>query len=122
MGSLEKFVTSVITRIFADDYSHLKLPAVVYATVIGAQELAETYEVEELLITDEDNDRTFRAHYTAHWYEYTLRVINRFGNIDDTFPELPGIRSKIWLKAGAIVAIGLAHGDVEPVIIGEVVL
>ncbi len=122
MGSLEQFVKSAITRIFAVDYPHLKLPAVVYATVIRAQELAETYEVKELRITDEDYDRTFNAHFRAHWYEYTLRVIDRFGNIDDTFPALPGIRSKIQLEAGATVAIGLAHGDVEPVIIGEVII
>lgn len=122
MGSLEQVIKNVIKRVLVEDYPHLKLPAVVYATVIGTQELAETYEVEELLITDEDNDRTFRAHYTAHWYEYTLRMIDRFGNTDDTFPELPGIRSKIQLEAGATVAIGLAHGDVEPVIIGEVIL
>jgi len=122
MGSMEQFVKSVITRIFADEYPHLKLPSVVYATVSGVKELPATYEVKALMITDEDNSRTFNARYTAHWYEYTLRVIDRFGNADSTFPELPGIRSKIQLEAGAVVAIGLAHGDVEPVIIGEVVL
>lgn len=98
MGSLEQFVKSAITRIFAVDYPHLKLPAVVYATVTETKELSN------------------------NWYEYTLRVIDRFGNTDDTFPELPGIRSKIQLDFGAIAAIGLAYGDVEPVIIGEVIL
>lgn len=97
MGSLEQFVKKAITRIIADDYSHLKLPAVVYATVTGTKELTD-------------------------WYEYTLRVIDRFGDTDDTFPELPGIRSKIQLEAGATVAIALAYGGIEPVIIAEVVL
>lgn len=97
MGSLEQFVKKLVKQIIADDYPHLKLPAVVYATVTGAKEL-------------------------AGWYEYTIRVIDRFGNTDDTFPELPGIRSKIQIQTGATVAIGLAHGDVEPVIIGEVIL
>jgi hypothetical protein len=119
---MEQFVKSVITRIFSDEYPHLKLPAVLYATVSGVKELPATYEVKALMITDEDNNRTFNARYTAHWYEYTLRVIDRFGNADRTFPELPGIRSKVQLETGAVVAIGLAHGDVEPVIIGEVVL
>lgn len=122
MGSLEQFTKSVINRAIAEDYPHLKLPAVVYATVTGAKELSDTYEVKELEITDEDGGRTFKAHYTAHWHEYTLKVLDRFGNADDTFPGLPGVRSKVQLEAGATVAIAFAFGGVEPTIIGEVVL
>lgn len=122
MGSLEQFTKSVINRAIAEDYPHLKLPAVVYATVTGAKELSDTYEVKELEITDEDGGRTFKARYAAHWHEYTLKVLDRFGNADDTFPELPGVRSKVQLEAGATVAIAFAFGGVEPTIIGEVVL
>ena len=122
MGTLEQFTKSVINRAIAEDYPHLKLPAVVYATVTGAKELSDTYEVKELEITDEDGGRTFKAHYTAHWHEYALKVLDRFGNTDDTFPELPGVRSKVQLEAGATVAIAFAFGGVEPTIIGEVVL
>lgn len=122
MGTLEQFTKSVIGRAVAEDYPHLKLPAVVYATVTGAKELPDTYEIKELEITNEDGGQTYKAHYTAHWHEYTLKVLDHFGNADDTFPELPGVRSKVQLEAGATVAIGLAFGDVEPTIIGEVVL
>jgi hypothetical protein len=55
----------------------------------------------------------------AHWHEYTLKVLDRFGNTDDTFPELPGVRSKVQLEAGATVAIAFAFGGVEPTIIGR---
>ena len=109
MGSLEQFTKSVIDRVIVEDYPHLK-------------ELPKTYEVKKLEITDEDGERTFGAHYTAHWYEYTLKVLDRFGNADDTFPELPGVCSKVQLETGAIVAVGLAFGDIAPIIIGEVVL
>lgn len=122
MGTLEQFTKSIIDRVLAEDYPHLKLPAVVYATVTGAKELPDTYEVKELEITDEDSGRTFKAHYKAHWYEYSLKVLDRFGNTDDTFPELPGVRSKVQLEAGATVAIGLTFGDIAPTIIGEVIL
>jgi hypothetical protein len=122
MGQLEQFTKSIIERVFTESYPYLKLPAIIYATVIRATELSETYEVKKLEITDEDNNRTFKAHVTAHWYEYTLKVLDRFGNADDTFPELPGVRSKIPLEAGIIVAIGLAFGSIEPTIIGEVIL
>lgn len=122
MGSLEQFTKIVINRVLAEDYPHLKLPAVVYATVTGAKEISDTYEVKDLEITDEDGGRTYKARYKAHWYEYTLKVLDRFGNADAEFPELPGVRSKVQLEAGATVAIGLAFGGVEPTIIGEVVL
>jgi hypothetical protein len=121
MGTLEQFTKSVIARAITEDYPYLKLPAVIYATVTGATELPDTYEVKGLEITNEDGGQTFKAQYTAHWREYTLKVLDRFGNADDTFPELPGVRSRVQLEAGATVAVALAFGD-EPVILGEVVL
>ena len=41
--------------------------------------------------------------------------------VAETFPALPGVRSKAQYKAGAVVAVALAYGD-SPAIIGEVQL
>ena len=60
-------------------------------------------------------------HATAHWNEYTLTVVDRWGNEDESFPPLPGVRSKGQYKAGAFVAVAMAYGD-SPAIIGEVQL
>ena len=49
-------------------------------------------------------------------------MIDRFGNADSNFPALPGIKSKKQFQAGAVVAVALAYGDIDPVIIGEVSL
>ena len=119
---LETMMTGVIEKTFSQDYPHLKLPAVVLATVSGAKKLSDTYEMEELEITNEDSGQTFRAHYKAFYYEYRLNVLDRFGNKDDSFPSLPGVRSRLQLEPGTIVAVALVFGDITPAIIGEVSL
>lgn len=119
---LEKMITDVMEKTFSQDYPHLKLPAVVLATVSGAKKLSDTYELKELEITDEDSGRTFKAHQKAYYYEYRLNVLDRFGNKDEAFPTLPGVRSRLQLEPGAIVAVGLVFGDIAPAIIGEVSL
>lgn len=121
MGSLEQFTRGVINKVIAEDYPHFKLPAVTYATITGAKELSDTYKVDGLMLTNTDTGGSFQASVTAHWHEYTLRVIDRNGYVDGTYPALPGVRSRLQLQAGAIVAVGFAFGS-EPTIIGAVVL
>ncbi len=73
-------------------------------------------------IHNDDTGSSFNGHITANWYEYTLTVLDRFGNPDDDFPTIPGIKSKSQFKAGAVVAVALPYGDLTPSIIGEVSL
>lgn len=102
-------------------YPHLKLPAVVFASIKSATKL-DAYEIEELVIHNDDTGSSFNGHITANWYEYTLTVLDRFGNPDNDFPTIPGIKSKSQFKAGAVVAVALPYGDLTPSIIGEVSL
>ena len=121
MGALEQFVKTAVAKLIPQDYPHLKEPAVMYATITGARKLEETYELDDLVIYNDESGGSYKGHIVAHWYEYTLRVVDRFGNVDETFPALPGVRSKAQYKAGAVVAVALAYGD-SPAIIGEVQL
>lgn len=118
---LEEMVKAIIKKYLAADCPHLKLPAVVYASVRSAKKL-DTYEIEELVIHNDESGSSFQGHITAYWYEYTLTVLDQFGNADDQYPALPGIRSKRQFQTGAVVAIALPYGDLEPTIIGEVSL
>ena len=88
-------------KTLAQDFPHLKLPAVVFASIKSATKL-DTYEIEELIIHNDDTGSSFNGHITANWYEYTLTVLDRFGNPDDDFPTIPGIKSKSQFKAGAV--------------------
>lgn len=118
---LEEMVKAVIKKYLAADCPHLKLPAVIYASVRSVKRL-DTYDIEELVIHNDESGSSFQGHTIAYWYEYTLTVLDQFGNADDQYPALPGIKSKSRFRTGAVVAIALPYGDLEPTIIGEVSL
>lgn len=119
---LEKFVQNVVKDVLKRGYSHLDAPSVLLARVSSAKELADMYEAEELDIYNDETGGSYRGHIVGRWQEYTLTVVDRFGNVDSDYPTLPSVRSKIQLRAGALAAIALPFGDLTPVIIGEVVL
>lgn len=118
---LEEMVKAIIKKTIAADYPHLKLPTVVFASISSVTKL-DTFEIEELVIHNDETGSSFKGHITANWYEYTLNVLDRFGNLDEQYPTLPGIKSKKQFKLGALVAISLPYGDINPAIIGEVSL
>ena len=118
---LVEMVKAIIKKSIATDYSHLKLPAVMFASIQSATKL-DAFEIEDLVIHNDETGNSFEGHITANWYEYTLTVLDRFGNQDEKFPTLPGIKSKTRFKVGAVIAIALPYGDIAPAIIGEVSL
>lgn len=120
METLELFYSQIAAR--AGPYTFDKgVEIEVYATVSKATQLGETFDLEDLVIHNDETGSSFKGHITAHWNEYTLTVVDRWGNEDESFPPLPGVRSKGQYKAGAFVAVAMAYGD-SPAIIGEVQL
>lgn len=118
---LEEMVKSIVKKFIAVDYPHLKLPAVVFAKVDSVKKL-DTHEIKELVIFNDNTGNNFQGHIVAHWYEYKLTVLDRFGSPDKAFPALPQIRAKKQFQPGAVVAITLPYGELTPAIIGEVKL
>ena len=106
---LEQMMRAVARKIIAQEYPHTKSPAVVYATVSKATQLGETFDLEDLVIHNDETGSSFKGHITAHWNEYTLTVVDRWGDEDESFPPLPGVRSKGQYKAGAFVAVAMAY-------------
>lgn len=121
MGVMEQFTATVISKTLSEKYPHLKLPSVMLARVVSGRELADTYTWAELTIcSDEPSGGSYKGHITAHWWEYTLELIDQAGTVEDGSPQIPGIRSRVQLQAGAYVAIALPSGQLAPEIIGEV--
>lgn len=118
---LEEMVKAVVDKAIAQDYPFLKTPAVLYAVVTKAAKLGETFDYKDLVIHNDETGTSYRGHITANWYEYTLQVVDRWGNADENFPAFPEIRSRIQLTTGAFVSVAMAYGDV-PAIIREVKL
>ncbi|PYG86743.1 hypothetical protein LY28_02769 [Ruminiclostridium sufflavum DSM 19573] len=92
---LEEMVKSIIKKQIETDFPHLLLPAVTRAKVTR--------------VTASDN-----------WFEYNLKIIDKLGDFDERFPEIPGVMSKVQVEAGKVVAIGFLYGELNPCIIGEV--
>lgn len=118
---LEEMVRATTNKVIAQDYPFLKTPATLYAVVTKAAQLSETFDYNDLVIHNDETGTSYQGHITAHWYEYTLQVVDRWGNVDEAFPAFPDIRSRIQLKTGAFVSIAIAYGD-TPAIIREVKL
>lgn len=121
MSALENMIKKVVDKSIAQDYPFAKNPAVLYATVTKATQLGETFSYDDLVIHNDETGTSYRGHIVAHWYEYTLQIVDRWGNVDEEYPAFPDIRSRIQLKTGAFVSVAMAYGDV-PAIIREVKL
>ena len=116
---LEEMVRAVLHKVIATEYPHLRLPSVLLARVTAAKEL-EVYGQQELEVHGESTGERSSGEYPFHWYAYNLTVLDRFGSPDDTFPALPQIHSRKWFQEGAVVAVALPYGELNPAIIGEV--
>ena len=120
-GPLNDFTKKVLKDTLTEDYPHLELPAVVYARVESVKPL-ERYEIQDLVVYNDESGGSFRGHITLHWYEYCLIVLDRFGHPDPNFPTIPQVRSRKQFRQGAIVAAALPYGELAPAIIGEAAL
>lgn len=118
---LKETIEASVHKLIAQEYAFLKNPAVLFAVVTKASQLGETFSYDDLVIHNDETGTSYRGHIVAHWYEYTLQVVDRWGSVDETYPAFPGIRSRVQLKAGAFVSVAMAYGD-SPAIIREVKL
>jgi hypothetical protein len=93
---LEDMIKNVVEKQIASDFPHLQLASFMRAQVT-------------------------KVTASGEWYSYNLKILGKSGAIDERFPEIPGILSKINVEAGKTVAIGMLYGELNPCIIGEVV-
>lgn len=120
MGAIEKMVQDIIDKKLSEDYPQVQLPAVMKAQVTKATPLADEYEYDELEVENKDSGGSFEAMVTGKWFEYNLKMLTKDGDPDSRYPEIPGVRSKIQIKAGGVAAVVLLYGELAPFIIGEV--
>ena len=86
---LEEMVKAVVNKVIAQDYAFLKTPAALYAVVTKATQLGETFDYNDLVIHNDETGTSYRGHITAHWYEYTLQVVDRWGTWTSPSPPSP---------------------------------
>nr|DAP14039.1 MAG TPA: hypothetical protein [Caudoviricetes sp.] len=82
-----------INRVLRESFPHLLQPAFVYARITKAQNESVPYT-------------------------YNLKILDKFGNVDSSFPEIPAVRSRIHAEKGDTVAVALLYGKLNPFIVG----
>lgn len=92
---LENMINKAIDNKIAKDYPHMQLPSVITARVISVTQSGDLYK-------------------------YDLKIIDKFGVIDEDYPTIPNVISKLSLENNAVVVIALLYGELNPFIIGEV--
>jgi hypothetical protein len=120
MGPIEKMVQDIIDKKLSEEYPQVQLPAIMKAQVTKATPLGDEYEYDELVVENKDSGSTFEAKITGKWFEYNLKILTKDGDPDSRYPEIPGVKSKIQIKAGGIAVVALLYGELAPFIIGEV--
>jgi hypothetical protein len=93
---LEAMMSAAIDKKIKTEYPHLELPAAVYAKVTKVQQLSEGYE-------------------------YNLKILDEIKEVNESFPEIPGVMSEIALEAGDIAVVLLLYGKLNVFVVGKVI-
>ena len=93
-GLLEDFTKTTIEQEIKTNYPHIEHPAGVYAKVV---------------FSAEDNGK----------YICVIRILDRSMNIDKSFPEIPGVKTDIKVKAGDRVVVLMLYGGNDFYILGR---
>jgi hypothetical protein len=93
---IEELVQTGVNKVLSEEFPHLLRPAFVCARITKAQD-------------------------AGGYYVYNLKILDKTGEIDSSFSEIPSIHSKVQAATGATVAVALLYGELNPFIIAEVV-
>lgn len=93
---IKEVMKTGVNKTLQENFPHLLQPAVVCAKVT-------------------------KAHNANNYYVYNLKILDKSGEVDSSFPEIPGVRSKVQADAGATVAVALLYGELNLFVIGVVV-
>lgn len=93
---LEQMIEIKIDNTIKAKYPHLRLPIAVYARVTKVKECTE-------------------------YYEYNLKILDESKEIDFSFPEVPGVKTKEKYDHGDIVVVNLLYGQLILYIVGRVI-
>lgn len=116
---IEEMIASKIKKTLQEDFPHLLTSCIKTARVTAAAKLG-SYSYDDLTVTNKTEGKVFDAKIDGSWYEYSLKMLTRDGEIDEEFPEIPGVRSKVQIGVGGTAAVVLLYGELRPCIVGEV--
>ncbi len=94
MADLQQYVRKQIDETIKTAYPHLRLPAAAQAVITQTKE-------------------------AVAGGVYRLRILDCNGQIDETVPEIPEVKSGLALAVGDTVCVLLLYGQLHPYIVGR---
>jgi len=96
--NLKTIILNTIVNYIDQQAPHLKRPAAMYARITRAAQISEDS------------------------WQYSIKLLRDDYRDDSIYPEIPGIKSKLEIGSGKMVAVVLMGGQLKPFIVGEVLL
>lgn len=91
---MKRFVGQELGEQIKKNYPHLQYPPLLYAKVVQVQ-----------------GDLPPR--------EATLKILDKNKGPDSRFPEIPKVKTDIYIEKGDVVVIALLYGELEPYVLGR---
>ena len=116
---VEEMMKGMIENTIENKYPHLKLPNSVYVRVTRANKETTNYSYStKIIINGIEEDVTVKKYY----YTYNLKILKEDKSFDESYSEIPNVKSYIALNTGDIAAALLMYGKANPFIVGKVIL
>lgn len=87
---LKEFIELEVKRLIIEKYAYLRRPSAVYAQVTQIQKGS-----------------------------VNLRILDKNKAVDETYPEIPLVKTSLALSKGDVVAVLLMYGECIPYIVGR---
>lgn len=94
-GMLKEMIENTLDELIDGKYPHLKNPQAVQASICQVEGIHE-----------------------GRW-KATLKILDKSGEVDLDYPEIPGVLTDMELQVGDIVTVVLLYGECIPYIVGR---
>ncbi|MCM1376135.1 MAG: hypothetical protein NC245_13765 [Muribaculum sp.] len=91
---MKQFVTQELAEQIRKKYPHMQYPSILYAKVMHVKPAEGQYEV-------------------------VLKILDKNGQPDNRFPEIPRVATDMAVDKNDIVVVALLYGEMIPYIIGR---
>lgn len=126
---LEEMIKGIINNELEKTHSHLRIPNSVYVKITKVTQGEFDWEYPVKVKMDLNLNCPYNSSVHAEgeaviqnpYYIYNLKILNEDRTIDDTYPEIPDVKSYVKLENGDIAVATFLYGNVNPYIIGKVI-
>lgn len=127
---LTEMIKGIIGNTMEKDYAHLRIPNSLYVKVTKVAKGEINWEYPVKVKMELNLSCKYQSSVQAEGeaiiqqpsYTYNLKILDENKSIDDKYPEIPNVKSYIKLDLGDVAAVTFLYGNVNPFIIGKVIL